>query len=261
MNWRRRFALLGALADTFRSPVRLPGEYVVGGMATMPTRKRTFPRALASLARQVDKVYVYLDGFTEVPEAARSHPNVVPILSSEYPGLRANGKLLGLVLEPKPCLYVCADDDIQFHHDFVAKLRRGLGEYDDRAVVGFHGSHLARPFERYFIGRKTVEYDEVLDKSRLVDVLGTGAVMFNSSVLKFDVRDWPYPNMADIGTSLEAAKAGIPAIMLGRKHRCLSLLETFQQDSLGRARRKDDTTQTILGRQLVDLRDAANQRA
>lgn len=228
---------------------------MVAGMATMPSRKDTFPRALQCIVRQVDRLYLYLDGFQYVPAAAKRYPNVVPILSGDMPGLHANGKLIGLVLEEEPGLYACFDDDFHFRRDFVSKMRTALARYDDKAVVGLHGTAFNRPLEGYFKDGKSVSYWRPLESDWQVDALGTGAVLFNSRFLRFDVRNWPFGNMADLGVATEAARAGLPMIAIARRAKEVLPLAMAQPDSLRTARMKDDTAQTELARELLRLRD------
>src|SRR5262245_46309979 len=109
--------LLDALLPAYRS-----SEFIVAGMATMPSRAATFPHAIRSIIRQVDKLYLYLDGFSECPAPARNDARIVPLFSRDFPNLHANGKLLGLALEKNSCLYVSVDDDIYYFRKFVPSL-------------------------------------------------------------------------------------------------------------------------------------------
>jgi hypothetical protein len=249
------------LLDARRNVVRAGPDYVVAGMATMPSRAATFGPAFQSMLRQVDRLYLYLDGHDRVPEIATGDPRVVPILAKDVPGLHANGKLLGLMLETRPCIYVCADDDLYFPRDYVATLRTCLARYHDHAVVGLHGSVLARPFVRYNAGRRLISYTDRLGDDWKVDVLGTGAVLFSSSVLRFDVRRWPHGNMADLGLAIEAKRAGVPLISIARRTKRVFALAVNQEDSLVVSRAKDDTRQTALARQLLGLEKEPSRKA
>jgi hypothetical protein len=243
--------------DSRRAAARWGDDFVVAGMATMPSRAATFPLAFASLSRQVDRLYLYLDGHAECPAPARGDPRVVPIFARDMPGLHANGKLLGLALERRPCFYVGSDDDIHYAHDFVAALRYGLAAYGDAAVVGLHGSVLARPLVRFDLDRTIVPYSAALKEACAVDVLGTGAVMFSSRTLRFDVREWPFANMVDLGLALEAGKRGVPLIALARRRKSVWTLAGDQPDSIHAALKRDDTRQTALAHELLRVRAAA----
>src|SRR5262245_25163322 len=240
------------LIDSLFPAYRNSGEFIVAGMATMPSRAATFPYAVRSIIRQVDKLYLYLDGFSECPAPARNDVRIVPIFSQDFPNLHANGKLLGLSLEKNPCLYVTVDDDLYYFRKFVTALRSALATHYDAAVVGYHGSILARPLVRYNLNRTIYHYTSGLDQETIVDIVATGAAMFSSDALRFDVRNWPFKNMVDLGMALEAAKAGLPLIAVARRPgETLFALAEHQEDSIFAALKKDDSFQTALARELL----------
>jgi hypothetical protein len=235
--------------------VEHPAEPLIAGMATMPTRSHTFPIALASVIGQVDRLYLYLDG-DFVPGAARGDERIVAISSRDVPGLRANGKFLGLLHEPADCRYLTIDDDIAYPPTYVAALQAGLDAFADRAIVGFHGTILPRPFERFNKGRGGHAFDQALASPCEVDILGTGTTMFATSTLRFDVRRWTHVNMDHLGLALEAARAGLPLMCLARPAGFLRALETVQPDSIYAAGLLDDQRQTELSRALLAMRAA-----
>jgi hypothetical protein len=61
--------------------------------------------------------------------------------------------------------------------------------------------------------------------------------------------------MADLGVATEAARAGLPMIAIARRAKEVLPLAMAQPDSLRTARKKDDTAQTELARELLRLRD------
>src|SRR5262245_24698174 len=93
----------------------------VGGMATMPPRSGTAPRAIASILPQVSRLWLFLDRFDAVPSYALD--SRIGVLRSQDCGdLRANGKLLGLVQESSPCTFFSLDDDIEYPIDYCFEL-------------------------------------------------------------------------------------------------------------------------------------------
>jgi hypothetical protein len=164
--------------------------------------------------------------------------------------------LLGLALEVRPCLYLCVDDDMYYPRRLVSNLRRELAVQNDRAVVGLHGSKLAQPFDRYNNNRTTFQYTRALETTQEVDLIGTGAALFSSRALQFDVRNWAFSNMVDLGLAIEAARRGIPIVSVARKKNSLIALAEAQPDSIFASLILDDTRQTELAHQLLQLRDA-----
>lgn len=242
----------------FLEEIKPLGKRVIAGMATMPTRLHTFNIAFASLIRLVDHLYLYLDGHEEIPEIAQNHSRVTTILAKELPDLHANGKLIGLTMEKEDCLYVCADDDMYFSSNFIHQMNNALLAHQDKAVVGLHGTNLTRPFDQYYKNRTLVShYAGTLDKTTRVDILGTGAVIFNTAVLSFDVRKWPSGiSMADLGLAIEAAKQQIPLYSIARKCSSVLTIESEQEDSLYVARKKNDSLQTKLAHELIRQKES-----
>jgi len=226
---------------------------VIAGMATMPSRGQTMATVLRSIVPQVDRLYLYLDGHSEVPAAAQGEPRIVSVLSRDRPGLHGNGKFLPLSLESASFDFVGVDDDIAYPSDYVASLRAGRRKQPKGAVVGYHGMIFARPMVGYRQGRKVFHFKKGLDAPRVVDALGTGTVMFSTGHLRFDVDTWPYVNCADICLALEAAKAKVPLICLKRDAAFLRSLEGNQPDSCYSALKRDDSRHTLLAQHLIAM--------
>jgi hypothetical protein len=219
-------------------------------MATMPSRSYTFPIAFRSIVNQVDYLYLYLDGHSEAPEAAKHHPRVVSIFSGDAPGLGSNGKFLGLEFGPADCLYASVDDDIAYPPGYVSRLGAELDAYRGRAVVGYHGSTFTHPFTSYLRSRTIQHFSKQLESTKVVDTLGTGTVFFDTAVLRFDVRQWQHANMDDLGFAIESAKAKLPLVCLQRDPGYIRPLEQNQSDSIHIALKRDDRRQTMLALQL-----------
>jgi hypothetical protein len=226
-------------------------EKVVAGMATMPSRAVTFRTALASVMPQVDCLYLYLDGHTDVPDAAKGDPRIVPILSRDIPDLHGRGKFLPLEIETGAFFYVGVDDDIRYPADYVASLRSGLRGHQERAVVGYHGTILTRPFVRYTRDRTVFHFAEKLVEQRVVDILGDGTAMFFTGALPFNFRSWRYVNMSSLHLAIEASRAKIPRICLQRGDGFLVALQENQPDSCFADLSRNDDRQTLLARELL----------
>ncbi len=82
-----------------RLMMRRKPKPVIAGLATMPSRAHSLETTIPSIIEQVDRLYLYLDGFSSIPEIAGSSPKIVPIISDRFPGLHSDGKFVGLILE------------------------------------------------------------------------------------------------------------------------------------------------------------------
>nr|WP_176704630.1 hypothetical protein [Candidatus Magnetococcus massalia]CRH08300.1 protein of unknown function [Candidatus Magnetococcus massalia] len=244
--------------DINLKPKRYGNRAVVAGMATMPSRFHTFRLAFLSIVRQVDHLYLYLDGFDETPDLGALQKRVTVTHSADMPGYHANGKLLGVNQVQQECTYLCIDDDIYFPYDFAARMAQALSQHNDQAVIGLHGAILNHPMTRYYEDKKGVcHYSSILEKETSVDVIGTGAAAFSTATLSFDLEQWPKVSMTDLGVAIAAAKANIPMLCIAREHPMVINLEECQQDSLFVARNRDDRLQTQLGQELIRIRQQA----
>ncbi len=198
-------------------------------MATMPSRAKTLPLALRSIIGQVDRLYLYLDGYEEIPKSARDNPRVIPIFASEEPGLGCDGKFLGMVRERESCFYIGVDDDIVYPPNYVSHLADELATYGSQAVVGVHGRRLKSPFASYLRDGVDFHFEEPLLERQPVDTLGSGTIMFDTAAFQFDPRRWQHKNVTDIQVAIEASKIGLPMICISRSKGFVRALEEEQE--------------------------------
>ncbi len=236
------------------------GLPVYGGMATMPTRLQTLPGAVASVLPQVDRLYVYLDGFAEAPACIRGDERITAIPSTAAPGLHASGKFIALTQTRESFLFAGLDDDIAYAPGYVANLSSCLRFYSYSVLLGAHGVVLPKEISRYAKGRTVFHFTESLKDDRLVDIVGTGTCMFHSDVLKFDPHSWSHVNACDLHLAIEAQRQRIAVVCNARPANMLIPLEENQPDSLYCAVSKDDSAETALARELQSLKRTAKSR-
>jgi len=239
-----------------RSPLPIGDHPVVAGMATMPSRAATFPTAFRSIVHQVDRLYLYLDGHQEVPEVARNDARVIPIFSRDEPALGGAGKFIALIREAKPCLFLGVDDDIDYPPNYVARLLAPLKAHGSKVIVGFHGCVLDRPLACYRRNRKIFHFADALECEQAVDTLGSGTIMFDTSVFRFDIRRWQQLNMSDLNVAVEASKSALPLICVAREKNFLVPIDQVQSDSIFQALEKDSSRQTSRAHELLAMRAA-----
>lgn len=227
---------------------------IVAGMATMPTRLESLQQSLPNILAQVDKLFLFLDKFDEVPDFIQ-HPKITQLRSQEIGDLRANGKLLGLNYVEESSYYFCFDDDIIYPQDYVLRMTNQLRRMSVPAVIGVHASILSDHFESYVKDRQVIARSRPLWRNRRVDVLGTDSVAFRTQDLKFNVMEWTKTNMVDLHFALECAKRGLPRVSVRRKKRWLQAIEKDQADSIFRSLKGDDSYQTSLAIQLIASRE------
>jgi hypothetical protein len=224
----------------------------VAGMATMPSRAGTAPQAIASIVRQVDALWVFLDRFESVPAYAQ-HEKIVVLRSEEHGDLRGNGKFLRLALDDAECTSFGVDDDIEYPADYVEVMEAHLRRFAHGALVGVHASALDGPPGSYELDRKVLHFRSAQRVPVGVDVLGTGTVAFASTTLRFDVRTWKHVNTLDLLLARAARERAIPLVMVPRQGHWLDAIAEGQSDSTWSSIRRDDALQTQLARELMSM--------
>ncbi len=222
---------------------------VHAGMATMPSRKRTACFAIRSILPQVDVLHLYLDRFDEVPSFAE-HPKIRITHSEDEPGLKANGKLLGMMNSPADAFYVTVDDDYWYPRDFVKRLVRNYKEVGRPAVIGVHGCTILKPFESYMRDRCVMTSWKPLRWRTSVDVVATCGNLHHLSDLRFDVRNWKVNNQVDLHFAEEMRRAKVEGHLVERGWFWLIPIGHNQSDSIFASLKRDDKAQSELARRL-----------
>jgi hypothetical protein len=224
----------------------------VAGMATMPSRADTAPRAIESIVRQVSRLWLFLDRFESAPAYA-THERIRLLRSHEWGDLRANGKLLGLVCETERCTFFAVDDDVEYPADYCDTLEEHLARYGGRAAVGVHAAVLSPTVTSYARDMTVMHRRGELESAREVDLLGTDSVAFDSSILQFDVREWSDVNMVDLAFARTARARGVPLVAIPRARDWIDPLAERQPDSIWVGVLRDDAPQTKRAQELLAI--------
>jgi len=224
----------------------------IGGLATMPSRMRSFSAVIENILPQLDRLYVFFDKYDEVPSAFANREKIVALSPSQFGAYRTCGKFLGMELFGAPCLYFCFDDDILYPPNYVEVLTRALYRHHFRAIVGLQASLYAPPHLSYRRDRMILHFGRANLFDHGVDELGTGTIGLCTANMTFHPRDWPYWDMADLMLAIEAVKQEVPKIAIRRPDGFLKPLEENQEDSLYLRLLKDDTRQSAIMRSALD---------
>jgi hypothetical protein len=148
-------------------------------MATYPARRDVVDRAVRAIACQVDRVFLVLNDYSEVPAELAGIANLETVIPDR--DLKDTGKFL-----PRPAaddVVVLVDDDLCYRPDHVRHLlEEGRKIGLDRNVVGVHGSIYQSRTKRMFL-----HLNEPLPAARQVHQLGTGTVLaLGRNIAPFD---------------------------------------------------------------------------
>lgn len=213
-------------------------------MASFPAREEKLKRAVQSLLPQVDRLYIYLNDYTEVPNFLFDERIVVEVGGRD---LRDNGKIYHMANAPAGYFFT-VDDDIEYPDDYCEQLLRAIERYDRKAVVGVHGVVLENPLTRYFSSNRVVySFKHALKQDIRVNLLGTGTVAFHSSLLRPDLKDFPSTGMADVWMGILCKQANIPMMTVQRRAAWLTpiVLPGESDPSLFDEFKENDSAQTV----------------
>ncbi len=214
---------------------------IVACMATFPARAASLENAVTSLIDQVDHLYIYMNGYDEVP----SYLNNSKITAyTDGDDLRDAGKLYYIPdLDNAYCLLV--DDDIVYPDDYAERLVRHIESYDRGAIIGVHGVIFANPLDRYFSKNRTVySFKHALSDPKQVNALGTGTVAFHTSTITLPNNIEDAQGMVDIWLAIAAKKQDIAMYAIPREAGWMKAIAQENNVNLYDEFVEDDTRQT-----------------
>lgn len=180
---------------------------ITANIATMPSRAASLPRAIGSLAPQVDRLRVYLNSFDQPPACLRLYDNVEYIQGED---LGATGKFYW-ANQPNE-VYFTVDDDFVYPPNYVRDSLAALMRYGNRAVITLHGSSVMLPCEDYVTDRRVYRCMDALDADQRVLIGGTGVMCFRTDMVQVALEDFRYGNASDIEFSAFCFNRKIPII-------------------------------------------------
>jgi hypothetical protein len=219
----------------------------IGGMATMPSRWKSLRIALPHILNQVDRLYLYLDKYSAIPDEITAEKKIIPLLpGADEKSLTTSGKFACLKIIPEPFLFFGFDDDIIYPPGYVNHMASALFRHNYRTLVGIHANIYPIPCSSYVRKRKVLHFKESLRMDCVVDELGTGTVAFHSRCISMDPDTWVLNRHADLMLMIEALRQQVPRIAVRRPWRFLRPIKECQRDSVYVAVRSNDSVETRL---------------
>lgn len=187
-------------------------EGIYAGMATIAGNEVALRAAVTSILPQVDSLFVYLNGFDNMPAFLRDNEKVSCYVDRDGTKYGDAGKFWGLT-QIKNSIYFTCDDDIIYPQDFVQRMIAELAHCGGNGVVALHGSILLAPNHGYYDegSRLVFHFEHALPRRRTVHIAGTGACAFHTGIVRVGLTDFKVPNMADIWLAEYLQKNGLPA--------------------------------------------------
>lgn len=211
-------------------------EPIVAGVASIPSRRDTLRIVVESILPQIDRLYVFLNGYDDIPEFLQ-RGRIHVFRSQEYGDQNDVGKYFGLTIQNNG-IYFTLDDDIEYPDDYVHRMSHALRRYNYRAAVGVHGVFYPQE-PNSFLNRTTFHFAQALEYDVPCSLLGTGTAAFHIRSVKLDIAAFQAPGMADIWFGRFLKEKQIPAIALKRPERWLRDMQPEDSDSIWEQTRAD----------------------
>jgi len=184
---------------------------ITAHLASVPERALSLCMVLKSIFNQVDHIYVALNGYLEIPTYCEEFRNVIFRIMDNSLGDAAKFAFLpgvtGLVL-------IC-DDDLQYSSQYVRIMRQKVMQYN--CPCSLHGKVYPHPVESYKQIKENYHCLNGVVGDHRVDIIGTGTLVFDTSMVKLSLADFPIPNMADVWFSKLCWEQDIPMMAVEHK--------------------------------------------
>lgn len=148
-------------------------------MATFPDRVGVLPHSVASIAPQVDRVFICLNEYQDVPDFLGKFDNVTAVIPErDYKDV---GKFI-FQPDPEDTVFL-VDDDIEYADNYARQtIRRARGVGLEKRVFGYHATTFTNPTPKSIRQRTLLRMNQRLTYSTRVHQLGTGTVMLSGSL-------------------------------------------------------------------------------
>jgi len=181
------------------------------GAASIPARRESLQKTVASLLPQVDRLGVYLNGYDDVPDFLSDER--IDVARSQELGDRGDaGKMFWT--DTAFDYYLACDDDVLYPPDYVTRLVEAIDHYQRRAIVGCHGVIMQERPKDYYRSRSRVYHGgSEVSEVHGVHLVATSSCGWHRSI---PVRPGIFaaPNMADMWLAAWANEHDIPRVIV-----------------------------------------------
>jgi len=168
---------------------------VTANIASLPSREKQLVRTVESLYNQVDKINIYLNDYSKLPDWCLD----TKIRTRMSKNVGDTGKFMFNEVG----YYFSCDDDIIYPDDYVKTLKAKIKDN----IVTIHGKVFKTPIKTYYHGSELkIRCDQGQIGDIPVQIPGTGVMAFHTDTIRIIKKDFPRKNMADIWVGIKAKK-------------------------------------------------------
>ena len=158
---------------------------------------------------------------------------------------------MGLQVHHESCIFFGFDDDIIYPNNYVEHLTSHLAQENYKIIVGVHGRKLKKPFNSYVKDCLTYHFEEKLDESKYVDIIGCGTIGFHSDFYTPNINLWSNKNMDDLQVMKECIEQNLKRVCISRPYNFLKAIAKSGPDSIWHKTKLNDSTQTKFIQQIL----------
>jgi 2-polyprenyl-3-methyl-5-hydroxy-6-metoxy-1,4-benzoquinol methylase len=185
---------------------------IIASLASISSRVVSLEKVVNSLKSQVDKLCVYLNGYSSMPGFL---DGCVVARSQDHGNKGDAGKLFWCEQFDKGNFRVLVDDDIHYPPNYVNYLISKATQYGKKSVVGLHGVQITGN-SNYYKQRNVLHFAKELGKDTHVHLLGSGTIGYFDGSIDVKLSDFPVPNMADVWFAKLGQQQKVPFIAVAR---------------------------------------------
>lgn len=164
-------------------------------LATFPARRRILRRVVDAILPQVDRLFIVLNSYVEVPDFLARDPKVTAVIPDR--DVKDAGKFW--FAPDADDMVFCIDDDIGYPADYVSRTLQLGGQLGfDGRVFGYQGNAYAPETE----GQRPIWHNylfhQALPETRGISLIGTGTLCARGDAIAPLTEIEPFAGACDI---------------------------------------------------------------
>lgn len=231
----------------YNNYIELYKKPITFNFATYPARKEYLGRTIKKLLsiKLVDKIRVYLNEYTEVPQFLINE-RIEYVIG--LGNIKDTGKFYWMD-KVKDEYYFTADDDLEYTEEYILNHIELCNEYNGGAIISLHGKVLNEHPKGFTDISDGSHFAEYLGENKQINLPGTGVMLTDTSKIKIPLDFFKYHGMTDIYVGLFCQQNKIKCFCRKHSENELSLIykgkDTLWNKQLQLKPQQDDVLQTI----------------
>ena len=231
----------------YNNYIELYKKPITFNFATYPLRRECLEKTIKKLLSIsfVDKIRVYLNEYTEVPQFLINE-RIEYVIGLE--NIKDTGKFYWME-QAEDEYYFTADDDLEYTEEYILKHIELCNEYNGESIISLHGKVLNEHPKGFTDIKEGFHFAEYLGENKHINLPGTGVMLTDTSKIKIPLDFFKYHGMTDIYVGLFCQQNKIKCFCRKHSENELSLIykgkDTLWNKQLQLKPQQDEVLQTI----------------